>query len=119
MLLEVKQASDTRARREVVAQMLDYAANGVAYWPIERIVQAYRETATRAGLEPELHLAEFLDDADPETFWRAVEACGGAGHRGGAVHQQHRDAHSGLAADRADRPGPDLMVALFRRDASN
>lgn len=74
VLVEVKQASDTRARREVVAQMLDYAANGVAYWPIERIVQAFRDTATRAGLEPELHLAEFLDDTDPETFWRAVEA---------------------------------------------
>ena len=30
VLVEVKRASDTRARREVVAQMLDYAANGVA-----------------------------------------------------------------------------------------
>src|SRR4051812_9811221 len=28
VLVEVKRASDTRARREVVAQMLDYAANG-------------------------------------------------------------------------------------------
>src|SRR6185437_8918062 len=44
VLVEVKQASDTRARREVVAQMLDYAANGVAYWPIDRIITAYRET---------------------------------------------------------------------------
>src|SRR5689334_1804563 len=38
VLVEVKRASDTRARREVVAQMLDYAANGVAYWPIEQLV---------------------------------------------------------------------------------
>jgi hypothetical protein len=28
-LLEVKRSSDTRIRREVVGQMLDYAANGV------------------------------------------------------------------------------------------
>lgn len=35
VLVEVKRSSDTRARREVVAQMLDYAANGIAYWPIE------------------------------------------------------------------------------------
>ena len=35
-LVEVKRASDTRGRREVVAQMLDYAANGVAYWPSSR-----------------------------------------------------------------------------------
>jgi hypothetical protein len=30
--VEVKRASDTRARREVVAQMLDYAANGSVFW---------------------------------------------------------------------------------------
>lgn len=74
VLVEVKQASDTRARREVVAQMLDYAANGVAYWPIDRIIKAYRDTSAGAGLEPESHLAEFLEGADPESFWRAVEA---------------------------------------------
>src|ERR1700757_4481036 len=33
-LVEVKRAADTRARREVVAQMLDYAANGIVHWPI-------------------------------------------------------------------------------------
>ena len=38
ILVEVKRATDTRARREVVAQMLDYAANGVAYWPIDGLV---------------------------------------------------------------------------------
>jgi hypothetical protein len=35
--VEVKRASDTRARREVVAQMLDYAANGSALWTPERL----------------------------------------------------------------------------------
>lgn len=49
VLVEVKQATDTRARREVVAQMLDYAANGVAYWPIERIIGAFKETAAARG----------------------------------------------------------------------
>lgn len=38
-LVEVKRASDTRARHEVVAQMLDYAANGVVYWPAETLRQ--------------------------------------------------------------------------------
>src|SRR5947208_2073016 len=32
-LVEVKRATDTRIRREVVGQMLDYAANGARYWP--------------------------------------------------------------------------------------
>ena len=32
-LVEVKRSSDTRLRREVVGQMLDYATNVVAHWP--------------------------------------------------------------------------------------
>jgi hypothetical protein len=36
-LVEVKRQSDTRLRREVVGQMLDYAANAVVYWPIEQL----------------------------------------------------------------------------------
>ncbi len=36
-LVEVKRASDTCIRREVVGQMLDYAANAVVYWPVETI----------------------------------------------------------------------------------
>lgn len=31
VLVELKRASDTRLRREIVGQLLDYAANGVAY----------------------------------------------------------------------------------------
>jgi hypothetical protein len=74
VLVEVKQASDTRARREVVAQMLDYAANGVAYWPIDRIIRAHRETATALGRDPDAELASFLDGGDTDAFWRQVEA---------------------------------------------
>src|ERR1700694_1078296 len=36
-LVEVKRSTDTRIRREVIGQMLDYAANAVVYWPIEQI----------------------------------------------------------------------------------
>lgn len=74
VLVEVKQATDTRIRREMITQMLDYAANGIAYWPIDRIVQAYRDTAEHAGQDPDAYLASFLDDAEPESFWRQVEA---------------------------------------------
>jgi hypothetical protein len=59
-LVEVKRATDTRARREVVAQMLDYAANAVLYWPHEQIVAAFERTARAAGREPAEVLAEFL-----------------------------------------------------------
>ena len=37
--VECKRASDTRSRREVIAQMLDYAANGTAYWGANRLRQ--------------------------------------------------------------------------------
>jgi hypothetical protein len=40
-LIEVKRSSDTRIRREVVGQMLDYAANAVVYWPVEAIRAQY------------------------------------------------------------------------------
>jgi hypothetical protein len=42
-LVEVKRSSDTRARREVVAQMLDYAANAAAFG---------RWSCCRRGLRP-------------------------------------------------------------------
>ena len=36
-LIEVKRSSDARIRREVVGQMLDYAAHAVAYWSVQTI----------------------------------------------------------------------------------
>lgn len=74
VLVEVKRATDTRARREVVAQMLDYAANGVAYWPIEQIVAAHASSARQSAERPEETLEVFLDGGDPESFWRQVES---------------------------------------------
>lgn len=76
VLVEVKRASDTRARREVVAQMLDYAANGIAYWPIESTITAF-EASTEAH---HAVLADFLGDRDVEGFWRTLEANLRAGH---------------------------------------
>ena len=40
-LIEVKRSSDTRIRREVVGQMLDYAANGAELWGLEKIRTAF------------------------------------------------------------------------------
>ena len=81
VLVEVKRASDTRARREVVAQMLDYAANGPAYWETDEIVRAFRGTCEEAGNDADEVLASFLPNAssdDPdgtaEKFWRQVDA---------------------------------------------
>jgi hypothetical protein len=49
VVVEVKRGSDTRIRREVVGQMLDYAANGVKYWPLASLRAAVDEAAAAAG----------------------------------------------------------------------
>lgn len=74
-LVEVKRASDTRGRREVVAQMLDYAANGVVYWPIESIRQQFERTCAVGERDADEALREHLGhpDADLEEFWRSVD----------------------------------------------
>lgn len=75
--VECKRASDTRARREVVAQMLDYAANGVSYWNMSDLRQAATETTQRAGrsLDDELRGRVLCDSAaDLDAYWKMVEA---------------------------------------------
>lgn len=69
-LVEVKRGTDTRLRREVVGQMLDYAANAVVYWPAEQI-RAQFEANTDA---PDDALSNFLDeDTEAEEFWEKVK----------------------------------------------
>jgi len=73
-LVEVKRSSDTRIRREVVGQMLDYAANAVAYWPVEDLRIQFERTCQERGRSADEELAELLGpDADPEEFWQAVK----------------------------------------------
>jgi hypothetical protein len=76
--VEVKRSSDTRIRREVVGQMLDYAANAQVYWPEDRI--RAMAAATCGSLEAlENRLREFLgssdmdDEVDIEGYWDSVE----------------------------------------------
>lgn len=72
--MELKRATDTRLRREVVGQMLDYAANGVAYWQGGAIASAFHATCGVHNADPAMVLAEFLGDADPTAFWEQVDA---------------------------------------------
>lgn len=72
-LVETKRSSDTRIRREVVGQMLDYAANAVAYWRLYRLQSAFETACTKRGTDSAGVLAEFLDpDDDPDVFWSRV-----------------------------------------------
>jgi hypothetical protein len=69
-IIEVKRFSDSRIRREVVGQMLDYAANAVVYWPVEDIRARY-EAASAPSVQA---MVEFLgEEVDPEEFWQRVK----------------------------------------------
>lgn len=73
-LVEVKRSSDTRIRREVIGQMLDYAANAVIHWPVETIRSQFERTAEGQGLDPTNVLVQFLgNDGDVEAFWQKVK----------------------------------------------
>lgn len=73
-LVEVKRSKDTRIRREVVGQMLDYAANASLFWPMETIRDSFNETCESNSHDPNSVLEDFLgSDVDPETFWGLVE----------------------------------------------
>ncbi|MGW2768091.1 hypothetical protein [Streptomyces sp. NPDC001275] len=72
-LVEVKRASDTRIRREVVGQMLDYAANGARYWPGALLQRSFEETCVADGRPVEEAYGEFLGDRSPQDFWATVE----------------------------------------------
>jgi len=72
-LVETKRSSDTRIRREIVGQMLDYAANGVVYWPVEKLRTAFQRTCEKRGVTTDIAMAEFLGDgATAEDFWQKV-----------------------------------------------
>jgi hypothetical protein len=73
-LVEVKRSSDTRARREVVAQMLDYAANAAVYWPAEQIREWFTATCEEKSVDPNEVLGALVGSVefDPEEFWEAV-----------------------------------------------
>jgi hypothetical protein len=74
VVVEVKRSSDTRIRREVVGQMLDYAANGVKYWPVAALRAKVEERAAASKKTAEELVAALRPGIDPEEFWKAVEA---------------------------------------------
>ena len=73
-LVEVKRATDTRIRREVVGQIFDYAANAVVYWSIEQIRAEFDRLCTKRGVDAEECVAEFIgNDSDVSVFWQQVK----------------------------------------------
>lgn len=73
-IVEVKRSSDTRIRREVIGQMLEYAANAVSYWRLDDLRARVEAAATSKGQNPESLLLDLIgDDGDPAEFWEQVK----------------------------------------------
>ncbi len=71
--VEVKRRADTRIRREVVGQMLDYAANGLSYWQADGLRQQFEDSHTSRGQDPLGVLRELVGgDQETEAFWERV-----------------------------------------------
>ncbi len=54
--------------------MLDYAANAVAYWPVEEIKAKFESRCKEDGVEPDAELAGLIGDGqDASMFWQQVK----------------------------------------------
>jgi hypothetical protein len=73
-LVEVKRSSDSRIRREVVGQMLDYAANILAHWPPERMRSEFEATCEQPvqRVNPAEKVRE-ISAMEYEDFWTQVK----------------------------------------------
>lgn len=72
-LVEVKRSTDSRIRREVVGQLLDYAANAIVHWPVEAISARFLARCEQDGVSSEAELARLLGaETDAATFWDQV-----------------------------------------------
>jgi len=73
--IEVKRASDTQARREGVAQMLDYAANGCMFWTAEQLRSWFEGDDPQGAMQ---RLMDLIGPSDAEAadaggaFWQTV-----------------------------------------------
>jgi hypothetical protein len=70
-LVEVKRSTNTQVRREVVGQMLDYAANILAHWPPDRMRIEFEARCREAADEPVEKVGE-ISDSEYEEYWTRV-----------------------------------------------
>jgi hypothetical protein len=71
-LVEVKRSSDTRIRREVVGQMLDYASNAVYHLSVDEMASNVKSHFPGQDMEDVIS-SELEFEGDPEAFWENVK----------------------------------------------
>ncbi len=73
--IECKRYNDTRARREVTGQMLEYAANGHYYWSKDEMLEFAEEASKKNGmsLTEEIKRLQREDPESPDEFFQHVQ----------------------------------------------
>jgi hypothetical protein len=79
IFVEVKRSTDTRIRREVVGQLLDYAANGVKGWEPGHLRAMFENRFQSAALAEE-SFAKAFGDTGPDEFWARADEKLRSGH---------------------------------------
>lgn len=73
-LVEIKRQSDARIRREVVGQMLDYAANCATYWTVETLQTGLERTCQESGQSSDEVVTKLIGpDVLVHDFWQRVK----------------------------------------------
>lgn len=74
-LVEAKRQGNSEIRREIVGQMMDYAAHATQTWNVGDIRQAFEERVSAAGQDSDSVLSELLRserETDSDAFWQQV-----------------------------------------------
>lgn len=72
--VECKRHDDSRSRREVIGQMLDYAANGHYYWNSTELIEYASESALKKGRKLDQCLYDLNSEfTESEEFFERVE----------------------------------------------
>lgn len=75
-LVEAKRQGNSEIRREIVGQMMDYAAHATQTWNVGDIRQAFEERVSAAGQDSDSVLSELLrseGETDSDAFWQQVD----------------------------------------------
>ncbi len=73
-IIEVKRSQSSEIRREIVGQILDYAANFSATWNAEALQSRFESECEKAGTDPEEKLENFLRELrTSEEYWMEVQ----------------------------------------------
>ena len=74
-LVEVKRGSNSEIRRQVVGQMLEYAAHAAQTWTADELRRTFEDSVAADELNPEGVIRGFLetdDETDVDRFWEEV-----------------------------------------------